>query len=91
MPNWRRGMLVRSLRGRDAETVLCVIADTSDTQKYLALCDGKKRPLQRPKRKSTGHVEIPADAPYLTEQQLRSNPALRGAIRRYVCGTTRKG
>ncbi|MDR2524625.1 MAG: KOW domain-containing RNA-binding protein [Oscillospiraceae bacterium] len=74
-----RGVLVRSVAGRDAGCWFCVVGEAAGLP---LLCDGRERPLQRPKRKNRKHIEpLPAIAP-LGEEALRGNKALRKTILR---------
>lgn len=67
--------VVRSLSGRDKDTLLAVVsADDS----YVYVCDGKARPLNNPKRKNPRHV-APVSVS-LQKDQLRSNRSLRKAL-----------
>ncbi len=72
------GTLVRSLAGRDAGYLLCVVGEKGG---MLLLCDGKERPLGRPKRKNPRHVQAEQGIPPLNEEVLRGNKALRKALR----------
>ena len=68
-------MVVRSLAGRDSGYLLAVIeAD----EKRILVCDGKERPLDRPKSKNIRHVE-PVDV-ILNESDMRGNRVLRKAL-----------
>ena len=71
------GTVVMSTAGRDKGYLLCVVGEEDG---YVLVCDGKERPLERPKKKSLKHIQ-------LTEHQkltweLRGNNALRKAINR---------
>ena len=76
MAGWERGTVVRSLAGRDAGYPLCVVGYEGELP---LVCDGKERPLERPKKKNPRHLE-PLGAEPLT-WQLRGNRALRKALR----------
>ena len=70
-----KGSVVRSLAGRDKDGVLAVV-EVAET--YVAVCDGKERPLENPKRKNIRHVadtglRIPPEA-------ADNNRALRKAL-----------
>ena len=73
------GRVMRSTAGRDKDTFLAVVGREEES---LLLCDGKERPLQRPKRKNPKHLA--ATNWLLTEQQLSTNRALRKALRAYA-------
>ncbi|MDR1465056.1 MAG: KOW domain-containing RNA-binding protein [Oscillospiraceae bacterium] len=69
---------MRSLAGRDAGKFLCV---TGESETAPLLCDGKDRPLARPKRKNPRHVQ-PLPGVALSPADLAGNHALRRALRR---------
>lgn len=74
---WKQGMVVRSLCGRDKDTLLCVVAADG---KYVYVCDGKERPLERAKRKNPKHISV---TPYvLSPQDLQSNRAVKQALKK---------
>lgn len=74
-----RGRIVRSKAGRDKYYYLAVVG-TGDG--FLILCDGKERPLERPKRKNIKHLAVTGGI--LTEVQMSTNRALRKALREYA-------
>ncbi|MGI6269280.1 MAG: KOW domain-containing RNA-binding protein [Candidatus Howiella sp.] len=76
MDRMEKGRVVRSLAGRDRDRLLVVVGEAED---FPLLCDGKERPLSRPKRKNPRHL-APADA-ILTEAQMSTNRALRKTLR----------
>lgn len=70
------GSVVRSLAGRDKDGLLVVIEATPDA---VYVCDGKERPIERPKRKNPRHVldtGLRLAAPHAAD----SNRALRKAL-----------
>lgn len=72
-----RGRVVRSLAGRDRGYLLVIIqAD----EKSVLVCDGKERPIDRPKSKNIRHIETVDVA--LGESDMVSDRALRKALRR---------
>lgn len=73
------GRVMRSTAGRDKDTFLAVVGREEDA---LLLCDGKERPIERPKRKNPKHLA--ATNWLLTEEQLSTNRALRKALRAYA-------
>jgi len=77
--------VVRALRGRDKDSLLAVAAADEDG---ILLCDGKKRPLERPKRKNPRHI-APTDL-RLPEQDLLHNRPLRKALNRLQAQGNRK-
>ncbi|HHW45917.1 MAG TPA: hypothetical protein GXX17_03280 [Clostridiales bacterium] len=74
-----RGCIVRSKAGRDKDTYLVVV---SVDGKNCYLCDGKKRPLERPKLKNSKHL-APTNW-ILNEEQLSTNKGLRQALKEFL-------
>ncbi|MDR3313108.1 MAG: KOW domain-containing RNA-binding protein [Oscillospiraceae bacterium] len=73
------GTVVRSLAGRDAGYLLCVVGGQGES---LLLCDGRERPLERPKRKNAKHIRpVEGVAPFGSEA-LRGNKALHKGLLR---------
>ena len=73
-----RGRVVVSLAGRDKCRLLAVMqADKNCVQ----VCDGKERPVERPKSKNIRHVEATEFS--LSETEISTNRALKKALRRY--------
>lgn len=59
----KRGSVVRSLAGRDKDSLLAVVEIVEDG---VLVCDGKERPVERPKKKNIRHIgetgiELPAE------------------------------
>lgn len=76
MVKLERGRVVKSLAGRDSGYLLVIMqAD----EKSVLVCDGKERPIDRPKSKNIRHVQ-PVDK-ILTEEQMSTNRALKKALR----------
>jgi ribosomal protein L14E/L6E/L27E len=73
----RRAAVVRSAAGRDKGRLLAVV---QAEKACVFVCDGKERPLSRPKRKNVRHI-MPTQAA-LPEAAFASDRALRGALRR---------
>ena len=69
------GFVVRSTAGRDKGKLLVVMETGQDC---VFVCDGKERPLQRPKKKNIRHLE-PAETS-LTPEQTATNRAMRKAL-----------
>lgn len=69
-------MVVRSLAGRDSGYLLAVVR--ADEERVL-VCDGKERPLDRPKSKNIRHVRRVNAV--VDETALASDRALRKALR----------
>ena len=73
------GRIVRSSSGRDKGAyLLCVGRNES----FLLVCDGKRRPLERPKRKNPRHIIITDDR--LPGEDVQTNRALRRSLREYA-------
>lgn len=71
------GTVVRSLAGRDKASLLVI---TGEKDGAVLVCDGKERPLSRPKCKNIRHIE---ETPFtLTAEDMRGDRALRQALGR---------
>ena len=79
------GRIVCSKMGRDKGDFMVIVG----FEKEMPLvCNGKERPLQRPKRKNIKHLAFTKSK--LSEEQFSSNRALRKSLREYsgtVCET----
>ena len=73
---WKNGMVVRSLGGRDKDRLLCVLGEEKNR---VLVCDGKERPIERPKRKNPKHLAPTKNS--LTAEQMRSNRAIKQALK----------
>lgn len=49
------GMLATSKAGHDKTEVYVIVAED---EKYIYLCDGRLKPLEKPKKKSRKHIQI---------------------------------
>lgn len=49
------GMLAASKAGHDKSETYMIVGED---EKYVYLCDGRLRPLQKPKKKSRKHIQI---------------------------------
>ena len=74
-----RGLVVKSIAGRDKGSFLTVISSTDDD---CLLCDGKARPLSRPKRKK--HKHLCKTRTVLSESQLLNDAGIRKALREFA-------
>ena len=72
------GSIVCSKMGRDKDSFM-VIVGFQDGMPLV--CDGKARPLERPKRKNQKHLMVTNSK--LSEEQFSSNRALRKSLREY--------
>lgn len=68
-----------SVAGRDKGSFLIVVEEREDT---LLLCDGKHRPLNRPKLKNKKHVIITEDC--LNMDRISGNNSLRRTLNEYA-------
>ncbi len=75
----QRGQVVRSLAGHDKGGFLTVVQVAPP---FAFVCDGKRRPLERPKRKKLFHLAPTATV--LPEEALRTNRQIRSALRRFA-------
>ena len=72
------GSIVCSKSGRDKGYFLVVVKEEDG---FLYVCDGKERPLERPKRKNIKHLALTNT--YLDENSYSSNKSLRRALAVY--------
>ncbi len=70
-----RGTIVCSKAGRDKGCFM-VVVDVIETQVYL--CDGKERPVERPKKKNVKHIFLTDRV--LADDQLHTNRSIRHAL-----------
>ena len=70
-----KGTVVKSLAGRDKSKLLAVMQSSEGS---VLVCDGKERPIDRPKSKNIRHVECIGLS--VTENDMRTNRALRKAL-----------
>ena len=75
----QRGQVVRSLAGHDKGGFLAVVQVAPP---FAFVCDGKRRLLERPKRKKLFHLAPTATV--LPEEALRTNRQIRSALRRFA-------
>lgn len=69
------GQVVRVMAGHDKDSYMLVVGFESDR---VLLCDGRQRPLERPKRKNPLHVA--ATNHRLDDETARTNRSLRKAL-----------
>ena len=74
------GQIVCSKKGRDKGYYLVVV---EETQTYLCVCDGKERPLERPKKKNVKHLSFTNTV--LEADCFKSNKNLRKSLAIYKC------
>lgn len=76
------GQIVRSMQGRDSGTLYLVIGTDSKDER-LVLSDGRKHPVDQPKRKNIRHVKIlhpNASAPATDKRTPYRNETVRALI-----------
>lgn len=71
------GRIVFSKAGRDKNRLMVVV---SADDKFLYLCDGKERPLEKPKRKNVKHAAFTNT--FLDENRYKTDKALRRELAR---------
>ena len=71
------GRIVFSKAGRDKNHLMVVV---SADDKFLYLCDGKERPLEKPKRKNVKHAAFTNT--FLAENSYKTDKALRRELAR---------
>ena len=76
---FKRGQIVRSAAGRDKGYYLTVVGFEDGNPRF---CDGKERPLERPKSKNIKHIQDTGE--YLAEAQMATDRAIRRALREYA-------
>ncbi len=77
----QRGQVVRSIAGHDKGGFLTVLEVSSP---FALVCDGKGRPLERPKRKKLFHLAPTGTV--LPEEALKTNRQIRTALRPFRDG-----
>ena len=70
-------LVVKSAAGRDKERLLAVVGESDGR---VLVCDGKERPIERPKQKNKKHLVFTGQC--LNEEELNSNKSLRRALKR---------
>ena len=70
-----RGTIVCSKSGRDKGYFLTIV-EVADN--IVFLCDGKERPIERPKKKNVKHIFLTHHK--LADEQLKTNRSIRHAL-----------
>ena len=78
-----RGRVVRSLAGHDKGGFFTVLSADAST---AVICDGKRRPLERPKTKKQKHLAVTATV--LPEDTIQTNRKIRTALNAFQNGQT---
>lgn len=76
MPQLQAGRVVRSRAGRDRDGFFLVVRLEED---FAWLCDGKRRPLTRPKKKRLRHLQ--ATDGFIGVDAIRSDKQLRELLK----------
>lgn len=77
----RRGQVVKSIAGHDQGGFLVVLEAAPP---WAVVCDGKRRPLERPKRKKTFHLAPTGTV--LPESSLETNKLIRAGLHPFNYG-----
>ena len=72
------GQIVSSKAGRDKNYFLVIVKEEGSS---VYVCDGKERPLERPKRKNVKHLNFTNTV--LDEDSYKTNKSLKKAIAVY--------
>ena len=72
------GQIVCSRAGRDKGYFMVVVKECDD---FVFVCDGKERPLERPKQKNPKHLCLTNTV--LSEEGFKTNKALRKSLAIY--------
>jgi len=72
------GQIVCSKSGRDKGYFLVVV---SEADGFVLVCDGKERPLEKPKRKNIKHLSFTNQV--LEQDSFKTNKSLRKALAVY--------
>ena len=76
-----RGRVVRSLAGHDRGTFFVVLEEAENGSAAL-LCDGKRRPLERPKRKKRIHLALTATV--VPDSAMNTNREIQRTLRAFA-------
>ena len=79
--NMVMGLVVRSIAGRDKGLYLIVTGLEGDA---VYVCDGKHRPLEKPKKKNIKHLATTAIT--IPASSLKTNKQIRKALHPYNFG-----
>lgn len=74
-----KGTVVYSLAGHDKGDFQAVV---EFDDKYAKVCDGKYRPLERPKKKKLIHIKVTNTV--LSEGSLKTNKSIRVSLKPFM-------
>jgi len=78
--------IVKAIAGRDAGSYFFVLATEGD---FLLLADGKRRRLERPKRKRRKHVALVGESQSPVAEKIRSNEKITNSeLRRAIAAVS---
>lgn len=75
---YKRGQIVSSKAGHDKG---CFFAIVADEMPFAYICDGKRRPLEKPKKKK--YIHLSKTNYFLDEEEMKTNRSLRRALSRF--------
>ncbi len=75
----KKGTVVRSLAGHDSGDFQIIMDFDANS---ATVCDGKHRPLERPKRKKLKHLSITKTI--VDSEQLQTNKSIRKVLRPFI-------
>jgi len=75
----KKGTIVRSIAGHDNGDFQLIL---DFDEQYATVCDGKHRPLEKPKRKKLKHLNITNKTVDLAE--LQTNKSIRKILRPFI-------
>lgn len=75
------GRIVYSAAGRDRNKLMVIV---EETEKFLLVCDGKERPVERPKRKNPKHLRFTET--YIEPNLFKTNRILRKTLKNFASG-----
>ncbi len=70
-----RGTVICSLSGRDSNSFMVVLGQENG---FVLVCDGKQRPIERPKKKNIKHISVTLTV--LSDEQMFTNRSIRHAL-----------
>lgn len=73
--DFKAGQVVKSAAGRDKGRLLAVIGEENG---FVLVCDGKERPLGKPKMKNPKHIE--KTSMFIESDSMATNPKLRKTL-----------
>lgn len=83
MDRYEAGMLAWSRAGHDKERLYVIVRTQGE---YVYLCDGRLRPLEKPKKKKLRHIQVIRQIPKELQEtavEEMKNEEIRKVIRRF--------